>query len=126
MKPKTTLALYILLALLMLVDFYLIFNVGNPNSLIRPISPNPDYDMLVTLGVSLGIAVLSFFVFRDRKTHPAAAMLLKNKDYVAKLRNEGKANNEIAASFLSELEGTMPVNGRTRRAVIRTLKEMEY
>ncbi len=118
-------ALYILLAALMLIDFYLIFNVGNPKSLIRPLIPSPDYDMLVTLGVSLAIAFLSFFVFRNKSDDPVVRMLLENRKHIDELRLEGKSNEEIADSFLLEMEKIGKVRGRTRRIVLNTLKEME-
>ena len=125
MKPKTTLALYILLAFLMLVDFYLIFNVGNPNSLIRPLFPNPDFDLIVTLGVSAVIAFLSFFVFKERKVHPAVDMLQKNREHVMRLKAEGKSDREIADSFMTELENAGLASNRARSAVEKALKDME-
>ena len=125
MKPKTTLALYFLLAFLILVDFYLIFNVGNPNSLIRPLFPNPDFDLIVTLGVSAVIAFLSFFVFKERKVHPAVDMLQKNREHVMRLKEEGKSDREIADSFMAELENAGLANNRARSAVEKALKDME-
>ena len=125
MKQKTALALYIFLAVLMLIDFYLIFNVGNPNSLIRPIVPSAEYDMIITLAVSALIAFLSFYVFRVRKDDPVVLMLRENRAYVEQLRGEGKSNEDIADSLMAELTKAGPVGKRTRRSILATLEEME-
>lgn len=125
MKQKWSLALYILLALLMLLDFYLIFNVGNPNSLVRYFVASTDYDMAITLGVSLVIAFLSFYVFRARKVNPAVGLLEQNRAYVKKLRDKGRSNSEIAESFLEELNPGRLTSRRIRRQVLEALEEME-
>ena len=125
MKSKTTLVLYVLLAALMLADLYLIFNVGNPNSLIRPLVPNPAYDVIVTISVSAVIAFLSFFVFREHKADPVTEMLMRNREQVDRLRQEGKSDDQIAESFLAELVKVGRVESRTRKIVLKTLKEME-
>ena len=124
MKSKTILIFYILLAVLMAADLYMIFNVGNPNSLIRPLV-GPEYDVIVTISVSAVIAFLSFFVFRDHKADPITEMLMQNREHVDRLRTEGKSDDEIAESFLVELEKVGRVGNRTRRIVLKTLKRME-
>jgi hypothetical protein len=125
MKQKWSLILYIVLALLMLIDFYLIFNVGNPNSLVRYIVASTDYDMAITLGVSLVIAFLSFYVFRAKKVNPAVGLLEQNRSYVKELRSKGRSNSEIAESFLEELKPGRLTSRRIRRQVIEALEEME-
>lgn len=125
MKQKTVLVLYIILAFLMLIDFYLIFNVGNPKSLLRPLIPSCDYDLAVTLGVSAAIAFFSFFVFRNKKENPIVQMLRENRNHIQDLRREGKSDEEITDSFLEELEKIGKVRKTTRQTVLSVIKEME-
>ncbi len=124
MKQKTSLALYILLAFLMIVDFYLIFNVGNPNSLLRYLIPSTDWDMAATLVVSLVIAFLSFFVFKDKSDNPAARLLLQNNSHVVEMRSEGKSDTEIADSFVEELNPKQYARKRIHKIIMKTLEEM--
>ena len=125
MKQKMSLVLYILLAVLMLIDFYLIFNTGNPDSLFRFLVRNPDYDMVLTLGVSALIAFLAFYVFKDRKENPVVNMLKQNRDYIVELRNNGQNNEQIAESFMRELKPNRLNMRKTRKLVMKILEEME-
>lgn len=125
MKQKNPLFLYILLAFLMLVDFYLIFNVGNPNSLLRFLIPSTEWDMAATLAVSLLIAFLSFFVFKDRSLNPVATLLKQNSSYISELRKEGKSDNEIVDSFIQELNPRPYARKRIRKMVFKALEEGE-
>lgn len=125
MKQKTLVGLYFLLAFLMLIDFYLIFNVGNPNSLVRYIIPTTDWDMAITLAVSVVIALFSFFVFKDRKNNPIANLLLQNRSYISELRAEGKSDSEIADSFVEQLQPRRYGRERIRKMVLKVLAEME-
>lgn len=125
MKQKTIVSLYFLLAFLMLIDFYLIFNVGNPNSIVRYIIPSTDWDMALTLLVSVVIALLSFVVFKDRKNNPVANMLIQNRSYILELRAEGKSDSDIADSFVEELNPRRYGKERIRKMVLKFLAEME-
>lgn len=125
MKQKTIVSLYFLLAFLMLIDFYLIFNVGNPNSIVRYIVPTTTWDMALTLAVSACIALLSFVVFKDRKNNPVSNMLLQNRSYILELRAEGKSDSDIADSFVEELNPRRYGKERIRKMVLKFLAEME-
>ncbi len=125
MKQKTAMAFYIVLAVLMLTDFYLIFNVGNPDSLLRSILPSTEYDVVVTLGVSALIAFLSFFVFRGKGDDTVEKMLRENSAYIRQLRSDGQSDEDITGSFLAELAKAGRVGRGTRRKVLTFLKEME-
>ena len=54
---------YVLLITVGLVAMYSILNAGNPNSLLRPIFPDPASDIYVAIGSSLFVFVLGFVVF---------------------------------------------------------------
>ena len=126
MKDRTRLFFYILLAVLMAADLYLIFNAGNPNSIIRPLVEDPGWDILITLIVSAVIMAIATFVFSPRKKENDNLYILlqANQSHIAKLRSKGKSDNEIAESFLRE----MRVKGLTlkvaRKRVIKYLGEM--
>jgi hypothetical protein len=125
MKRNLSLLLYFVLALLMLLDFYLIFNVGNPNSLFRSILKNSGYDIIATLAVSCGIAFLAFFVFKQKQEAPVVSLLKQNKSHIDELRKNGQSNSQIAESFILEVKPNRLIAGRVRKLVFETLEEME-
>ncbi len=123
MKERTKLYFYFLLALLMVVDLYLIFNTGNPQSLIRPLVKDPGWDILVTMIVSVSIMAIASFVFHPSQGARDQIQLLleANKGYIEKLRSKGKSNEEITESLLNELK----LKGFSRRVVkSRVLKQL--
>lgn len=123
MKERTRLIFYILLAVLMVADLYLIFNTGNPQSLIRPLVKDPGWDILITLIVSVTIMAIASFVFSpSRGSRDQIQLLLEaNKGYIEKLRAKGKSDQEITESLLNELK----LKGLSRRVVrSRVLKKL--
>ena len=104
MKQKTT-GFYILLAILMAVDIYSIFNAGNPRSLFRLVVKDPGWDFLITGILSLGIVIVVILMNsrRPRTDDPIYALLLANKAYIHTLRKKGQNDAEIAASFVKQL-----------------------
>ena len=123
MKERTRLIFYILLAVLMVADLYLIFNTGNPQSLIRPLIKDPGWDILVTLIVSVAImAIASFVFYPGQGTRDQIQLLLEaNKGYIEKLKSKGKSDTEITESLLDELK----LKGLSRRVVrSRVLKKL--
>lgn len=105
MKQKKTTGLYILLAILMAVDVYSIFNAGNPNSLFRIIVKDPGWDFLITGIISLGIVVVVMLMSsrRTKTDDPIYILLIQNKGYIQKLREKGKTEEDIAESFVQQL-----------------------
>ncbi len=93
-------ALYAVLAVLMVTTFYLIFNVGNPNSLLRHIIEDPSYDLLVTVLCSVGIGVIVIVLSRKKEDRPLKYLLDMNKEHIRSLREKGKSNYFIAEDFL--------------------------
>jgi len=105
-KQKRTTGLYILLAVLMAVDVYAIFNAGNPHSLFRFLIKDPGWDILLTVLISSAIVVVVLLMNsrRTRADDPIYMLLLENKPYIQKLRKKGKNDSEIAASFAANLK----------------------
>jgi hypothetical protein len=103
MKESTRRTLFILLIVLMVLDFYAIFNAGNPRSLFRFLIPDPRYDVLLTLLLSCGVLVVVLILTAER-TGRLKGLLDMNRDYILELRGKGRSDAEIADSFLNELK----------------------
>ncbi len=95
--------LYFLLAFLMVVDFYLIFNAGNPNSFLRLLISDTAYDVTITVVLSIAIGIISLSLIRDGDQNSLKSMIDMNKQYILKLKKENKSSDEIADSFLKEM-----------------------
>ena len=113
--------LYFLLAFLMIVDFYLIFNAGNPNSLLRFLIKTTSYDVTVTVLMSIGIAVISLIMIRENDQNSVKSILQKNAAYIEKLKKENRSDDEIADSFLREMKAgrfaSFLLRGRVKRYI---------
>ena len=126
MKQNIRKGLYGLLAFLMVITFYMIFNAGNPHSVMRLLVKDPGYDIFITVLLALGIAVVSMILTRNREAEPLKHLLELNIDYIRKLRRKGKSEEQIAVSFLSEMgykKGILyPL---AKRKVIRYLSKLD-
>ena len=95
--------LYFLLAIIMMIDFYLIFNAGNPNSFLRLLITRTDYDISITVGLSILIVLISFSMIRDNDQNSIKNVLERNSGHIAELKKQNRSNEDIAESFLKEL-----------------------
>ena len=94
---------YILLIAVGFVAMYSILNAGNPNSLLRPIFPDPAKDIYVAMGSSLFVFVLGFVVFFNRDSEGFRNLIEMNAERVREFRQQGKSNEEIADSILAAM-----------------------
>ena len=94
---------YVLLIAVGLVAMYSILNAGNPNSLLRPIFPDPAKDIYVAMGSSLFVFVLGFIVFFTRDSQGFRNLIEMNAERVREFRQQGKSNEEIADSILAAM-----------------------
>jgi len=94
----------VVLAFLMILDFYSIFNAGNPNSLLRFIVKDPSWDITVTVVISLIIAIISLSMAQDSNRNSIKNLLNKNIEFIKQLREENRSEEEIAESFIKELK----------------------
>ena len=125
MKETTRRILFILLAALMVVTFYAIFNAGNPHSLFRYVIRDTRYDVAVTLVLSFGVVVIVLILTAER-TGRLKGMLDMNRDYILELRRKGKSDGEIAESFLSELKAPAGLlRSIAKRRVLRYLSRLK-
>ena len=98
--------LKIVLVICMILAFYGIFNVGNPNSLFKYIIKNRQYDIFITFFFSLSIFFISLFLMKKNDDDNPIIKLLNNEDNlktIKKLRNQNFSDVQIADSFLSKL-----------------------
>ncbi len=118
--------LYALLVLLLVIDFYLIFNAGSPYSLLRYIVSDPSWDVTVTVGCSLLIAAISLFMMRESSRSSVGALLEANREHIAHLRNEGRSDEEIAQSFIDQLPLRRTLSRKlVYRKALRSLKRIK-
>ena len=94
---------YVLLITVGLVAMYSILNAGNPNSLLRPIFPDPTKDIYVAVGSSLFVFVLGFVVFFSRDSQGFRNLIEMNAERVREFRQKGKSDEEIADSILAAM-----------------------
>jgi len=125
MKETTRRALFILVVVLLALDFYAIFNAGNPRSLFRFILPDSRYDVLLTLLLSFGVVVLVLVLTAER-TGRLKGLLDLNRDFILELRGKGRSDAQIAESFLDELKAPAGVlRSLARRRVLRYLSKLK-
>ncbi len=126
MTNKKNLVIYIILALLMALDLYSIFNAGNPNSFIRHLVPDPGYDFLITAIISL-LIVASVLILNSGSRNsddPVFMTLRDNSEHIQKLRSKGKSDEEIASSFVKNLKETGVVKKLAYRKALKYLKRI--
>ncbi len=96
--------LYFFLAFLMVVDFYLIFNAGNPNSFLRLLIKDSSYDITVTVVFSVIIAIISMMMIRGSDQNSIKAILERNASHILAMKKQNRSNEDIAESFLDEID----------------------
>ena len=102
--PKPLLyIIYLLMIIIGLVAMYSLLNAGNPDSLLRPLFPDPKYDVYVAMVSSVLVFILGFFVFFSRDQESFRQLVQLNADKIRDLRKAGKKDEEIADSILAAM-----------------------
>lgn len=102
--PKPLLyIIYLLMIVIGLVAMYSLLNAGNPDSLLRPLFPDPKYDVYVAMVSSVLVFILGFFVFFSRDQESFRQLVQLNADKIRDLRKAGKKDEEIADSILAAM-----------------------
>ncbi|MGD9057090.1 MAG: hypothetical protein PVJ41_03980 [Desulfobacterales bacterium] len=101
-KPLLT-VIYVLMIIIGLVAMYSLLNAGNPDSLLRPLFPDPKYDLYVAIVSSVLVFILGFFVFFARDQESFRQLLAMNAEQIRQLRTAGKKDEEIADSILAAM-----------------------
>ena len=102
--PKPLLyVIYVLMIMIGLVAMYSLLNAGNPNSLLRPLFPDPKYDLYVAMISSVLVFIFGFFVFFSRDQESFRELVALNAEKIRELREAGKNDEEIADSILAAM-----------------------
>lgn len=97
---------YALVVLIGLVAMYTLLNVGNPDSLLRPLIPNPEHDFWIAIGSSLTVFALGFVVFYNRDSEGFRQLIEMNADQIRSMRKRKKNDEQIADSMLAAMGST--------------------
>ena len=102
--PKPLLyIIYVLMVIIGLIAMYSLLNAGNPDSLLRPLFPDPKYDVYVAMISSVLVFILGFFVFFSRDQESFCQLVELNAEKIRELRETGKKDEEIADSILAAM-----------------------
>ena len=94
------------MVLIGLVAMYSLLNAGNPDSLLRPILPNPAHDVYVAVVSSVLVFILGFFVFFSRDQEGFQQLIEINADRIRSMRKRKKTDAQIADSMLAAMGST--------------------
>ena len=89
--------------MLSIIVSYLIFNAGNPNSLVRYIIKDPSYDIIILVVFAVLISLMSFYYAHTNETGGYGKIVQANLKKIQKLRRKGKTNEEIAEVILNAM-----------------------
>ena len=95
--------IYGLMILIGLVAMYSLLNTGNPDSLLRPIIPDPQDDFYVAVISSVLVFILGFIVFYSRDREGFRHLVKLNAAQIRDFRQKGKSDEEIADSILAAM-----------------------
>ncbi len=99
-------AVYVLMVLTGLVAMYSLLNTGSPDSLLRPILPNPAHDVYVAVISSVLVFILGFFVFFSRDQEGFRQLIELNADRIRSMRQRKRTDAQIADSILAAMGST--------------------
>lgn len=97
---------YSLIAVIGLVAMYTLLNVGNPDSLLRPLVPNPEHDFWIAIGASMTVFMLGFIIFYNRDSEGFRQLIELNADQIRSMRKRKKSDEQIADSMLAAMGST--------------------
>lgn len=106
---------YALMVTVGLVALYAILNAGNPRSLLRPLFPDPAYDVHVALAASLAVFILGFVVFFNRDQEGFRRLIELNADRIRSMRRKGRDEGEIADAMLAAMGSSSGYRHRLAR-----------
>ena len=98
--------IYGLMMIIGLIAMYSLLNTGNPDSLLRLLYSDADYDFYVAIGSSLLVFILGFIVFYSRDREGFRQLVQLNADQIHEARSQGRSNEEIADSILAAMGST--------------------
>ncbi len=109
-----------------IVAMYSLLNTGNPESLLRPIFPDPRTDFYVAVISSVLVFILGFIVFYSRDRQGFQHLVKMNADQIRNYRQKGKSDEEIADSILAAMGSTSGYrHNLARKKLIIALSEFK-
>ncbi len=119
-------SIYVLMILIGVVAMYSLLNTGNPDSLLRPIVPDPQDDFYVAVISSVLVFILGFIVFYSRDRQSFQHLVHLNADQIRSYRKKGKTDEEIADSILAAMGSTSGYrHNLARKKLVIALSEFE-
>ncbi len=103
MPPWIRYAIYLLMSAVGLVAMYTLLTAGSPDSLLRPLFPNPGSDVAIALAASITVFILGFFLFYDRDREGFRQLIHVNRERIRQMRQSGHDDGEIAESILAAM-----------------------
>lgn len=103
MPKSVRTALYAVMIIVGLVCMYTIFNAGRPDSLLRPILPDPALDVYLALGSSFLVFALGFIVFYTRDRQGFRTLVELNAEKIHQMRENRVADDVIADEILAAM-----------------------
>jgi uncharacterized integral membrane protein len=104
MSSRSKKIFFTIVILLSIIILYLIFNVGNPNSLMRYIIKDPSYDLLILIILAVIMSLMSFYYAHSNETTGYEKIIQANLKNIQKLRKNGKTDEQIAEAILNALK----------------------
>jgi hypothetical protein len=86
-----------------LIACYSLLNIGNPDSLLRYLLPDPTNDFYVAVVASVVVFILGFFVFFLRDQEGFRGLIQMNLEKIREMRKDGRTDEEIAVSILAAM-----------------------
>jgi hypothetical protein len=109
------------------IAMYTILNAGRPDSLLRPLFPDPTTDVYVAVAASLTVFILGFFIFFERDRQGFKGLVRMNADHIKRLREEGQADGVIADSILNAMGSTSGYrHNLARKKLLIALSEFDH
>ena len=94
---------YGLMIIIGLVACYSLLNAGNPESLLRPIFPEPVHDVYVAMISSVIVFILGFVVFFFRDQQGFRQLVRLNSEKIRDMRKSGSTDEDVALSILAAM-----------------------
>lgn len=109
-----------------IVAMYSLLNTGNPESLLRPLFPDPQDDFYVAVISSVLVFILGFVVFYSRDRQSFQHLVKLNADQIRNYRKKGKTDDQIADSILAAMGSTSGYrHNLARKKLLIALSEFE-
>jgi len=79
---------FIVFLIFSVIVLYLIFNAGNPNSLLRYIIEDPSYDTVILIVTAVSISLMSFYYVHTSETGGYEKIIQANLKNIRKLKKK--------------------------------------